>query len=166
MLYRQINTDGFGIRCVMWKCPHTFGYLSIYPPASHYSTSLFFIICCSLVTSAPSSLIFSSSITTSFLFPLSRDWLTVCCVYFGLQGDVGLPGPSGTPGDGSLRSEQTLTIYKGDQVTQQVKGRSWGCSASTTHTHTHTLTTISHMDVVGFDHKNDIPKSTQQAVQC
>lgn len=85
-----------------------------------------------------SSLIFSSSITTSFLFPLSRDWLTVCCVYFGLQGDVGLPGPSGTPGDGSLRSEQTLTIYKGDQVTQQVKGRSWGCSASTTHTHTNT----------------------------
>ncbi|KAF3837388.1 hypothetical protein F7725_004852 [Dissostichus mawsoni] len=30
-------------------------------------------------------------------------------------GDVGLPGPSGTPGDGSLRSEQTLTIYKGDK---------------------------------------------------
>ncbi len=51
-------------------------------------------------------------------------WLTVCCVYLGLQGDVGLPGPSGTPGDGSLRSEQTLTIYKGDKVTQQGKARS------------------------------------------
>ncbi len=63
-------------------------------------------------------------------------WLTVCCVYLGLQGDVGLPGPSGTPGDGSLRSEQTLTIYKGDKVTQQGKARSRWCSAFTTHTHT------------------------------
>lgn len=65
-------------------------------------------------------------------------WLMVCYVYFGLQGDVGLPGPSGTPGDGSLRSEKTLTIYKGDKVTQQGKARSRGCSAFTTHTHTHT----------------------------
>lgn len=38
--------------------------------------------------------------------------------FFKPQGDVGLPGPSGTPGDGSLRSEQTLTIYKGDRVSR------------------------------------------------
>lgn len=59
----------------------------------------------------------------------------VCCVYSGIQGDVGLPGPSGTPGDGSLRSEKTLTIYKGDKVTQQGKDREeiWTLSL---HTHT------------------------------
>ena len=32
---------------------------------------------------------------------------------------MGLPGPSGTPGAGSLSGEQTLTIYKGDKVTQR-----------------------------------------------
>ncbi len=65
------------------------------------------------------------------------DWLTVCCVYFGLQGDVGLPGPSGTPGDGSLTSEQTLTIYKGDKVTRQ-KREGLGADDVAQHTHTHT----------------------------
>lgn len=58
-------------------------------------------------------------------------------MYFGLQGDVGLPGPSGTPGDESLRGEQTLTIYKGDKVTQQGKERSRGYSTSTHTTHSH-----------------------------
>lgn len=62
----------------------------------------------------------------------------VCYVYSGIQGDVGLPGPSGTPGDGSLRSEKTLTIYKGDKVTQQGKDRNEGCSTLTSPTHTHT----------------------------
>lgn len=81
----------------------------------------------------------------SFLFLLhpatnASGWLTVFCVYFGLQGDVGLPGPSGTPGDGSLRSTQTLTIYKGDKVTQQGKARSRRRSAFTSHSHTDTLT--------------------------
>lgn len=106
---------------------------------------------------------------TSLLFlfllhPLTNasGWLTVCCVYFGLQGDVGLPGPSGTPGDGSLRSEQTLTIYKGDKVTQQGKARSRRCSAFTTHTHAHT-----HMDVVGFHYKRGKKvDNRQQAVCC
>ncbi|MEQ2195679.1 hypothetical protein XENOCAPTIV_016627 [Xenoophorus captivus] len=36
-------------------------------------------------------------------------------MYFGLQGDVGLPGPSGSPGDGSLSAEKVVTIYKGDK---------------------------------------------------
>lgn len=64
----------------------------------------------------------------------------VCYVYSGIQGDVGLPGPSGTPGDGSLRSEKTLTIYKGDKVTQQGKDRNERCSTLTLHRHTHTHT--------------------------
>ncbi len=109
----------------------------------------FFIFCCSfLFLFLFYSCFFSShlplwppsSFCFSFTAPLRNpsDWLTVCCVYFGLQGDLGLPGPSGTPGDGSLRSEQTLTIYKGDKVTQQGKARSRSCNASTTHTHTHT----------------------------
>lgn len=75
---------------------------------------------------------------------------------------MGLPGPSGTPGDGSLRSEQTLTIYKGDKVTQQGKARSRRCSAFTTHTHAHT-----HMDVVGFHYKRGKKvDNRQQAVCC
>lgn len=75
--------------------------------------------------------------------------LMVCYVYSGIQGDVGLPGPSGTPGDGSLRSEKILTIYKGEKVTEQGKDRSEGCSTLTSHTcvHTHTHT---HPDVMGF----------------
>lgn len=64
----------------------------------------------------------------------------VCYVYSGIQGDVGLPGPSGTPGDGSLRSEKTLTIYKGDKVTQQGKDRNKRCSTLTSPTHTHSHT--------------------------
>lgn len=59
-------------------------------------------------------------------------------MYFGLQGDAGLPGPSGTPGDGSLRSEITITIYKGEKVTQQGKTRSRQSSAFTSHSHTGT----------------------------
>lgn len=62
----------------------------------------------------------------------------VCYVYSGIQGDVGLPGPSGTPGDGSLRSEKTLTIYKGDKVTQQGKDRREGRSTDA-HTDKHAL---------------------------
>lgn len=50
---------------------------------------------------------------------------------------MGLPGPSGTPGDGSLRSEQTLTIYKGDKVTEQGKARSRSAFTTPLHTKTH-----------------------------
>lgn len=51
---------------------------------------------------------------------------------------MGLPGPSGTPGDGSLRSEQTLTIYKGDKVTWQERvGAEVVALPRTTHRHTH-----------------------------
>lgn len=39
---------------------------------------------------------------------------------------MGLPGPRGSPGDTSLSGPKTLTIYKGDKVTQQRKGRSEG----------------------------------------
>lgn len=62
---------------------------------------------------------------------------------------MGLPGPSGTPGDGSLRSEKTLTIYKGDKVTQQGKDRKEHMDTFTSHTHiqTHTHT---RPDVTGF----------------
>lgn len=75
----------------------------------------------------------------------------VCYVYSGIQGDVGLPGPSGTPGDGSLRSEKTLTIYKGDKVTQQGKDRNERCSTLTSHTHTHRFKqSHTRTDVTGF----------------
>lgn len=71
----------------------------------------------------------------------------VCYVYSGIQGDVGLPGPSGTPGDGSLRSEKTLTIYKGDKVTQQGKDRKEICTL-TFHTRTYRQTHTSRCDGV------------------
>ena len=45
------------------------------------------------------------------------DWLIAVC--FGIQGDLGLPGPSGTHGDGSQMGGGILTIYKGAQVTSR-----------------------------------------------
>lgn len=112
------------------RCPHTSGdvvYLSIcfiHPTSYIHSLSSLW---------PPSSSCFPS---TPFH---DSSWLAngVLCVS-RIQGDVGLPGPSGTPGDGSLRSEQTLTIYKGDKVTRQGKARSRRCLHNTlTHTHTH-----------------------------
>lgn len=106
---------------------------SLPPPLSFFISSLLFLIT-PIITSF--SFLFLLHLATS-----ASGWLTVFCVYFGLQGDVGLPGPSGTPGDGSLRSTQTLTIYKGDKVTQQGKARSRRHhSAFTSHSHTDTLT--------------------------
>lgn len=71
----------------------------------------------------PFFLLFFYSISSSLHKPLAlADWLTVCCVYFGIQGDVGPSGPSGSPGDQSLSGETIVTTYKGNKVTQRGKG--------------------------------------------
>lgn len=65
---------------------------------------------------------------------------------------MGLPGPSGTPGDGSLRSEKTLTIYKGDKVTRQ--GKRIGAKNVAPRTHVH-KNTHACPDVMGFVKKKN-----------
>lgn len=52
---------------------------------------------------------------------------------------MGLPGPSGAPGSGSLTAPKILTIYKGDKVTAVREGASSSTftHAPRVHTHTH-----------------------------